>query len=330
MERFCGFPKNEGFGLGKIGRGFLSSMEYTFDSASVCNMCSSPVSAHRVLGRRLNRPQGLRPWRKVGVSTTVLQCNNCGLIYANPLPIPGSLQDHYGIPPEDYWEQGYLGFGVDGGDFSVEIQTFMRLRVGEPGSRQLKALDVGAGIGKGMTALAHAGFEVYGIEPSESFHRMAIEKIGIGRDRLQLARIEDAEFAEGFFDFIVFSAVLEHFYDPAAAIRNALKWIKPDGLIRIEVPSANWLINRLARLFYRAMGSDYVANLSPMHPPFHLYEFSPQSFEAHGAKNKYRIVHRQFHVCPTYMPKLLDRLLRPIMEATKTGMQLTVWLRRLS
>ena len=33
----------------------------------------------------------------------------------------------------------------------------------------MKALDVGAGIGKGILSLSHAGFDTYGFEPSTSF-----------------------------------------------------------------------------------------------------------------------------------------------------------------
>lgn len=257
-----------------------------------------------------------------------MQCDVCDLIYSNPLPIPNSIQDHYGVPAEDYWEKEYFGFDAADEYFKSEIETFEKLYGASPAQKKLTALDVGSGIGKCMKVLAHRGYDAFGVEPSESFYKMAIEKAGFGNDRICLAKVEDAEFEESFFDFITFGAVLEHFYDPSTALKKALKWIKPDGLIQIEVPSAHWLMNRLINKFYKFSGSDYVSNLSPMHKPFHLYEFSPRSFEVHGKQNGYSIIHKEFHVCQTYLPKMIDPIFRRIMETTKTGMQLTVWLRK--
>ena len=68
----------------------------------------------------------------------------------------------------------------------------------------------------------------------------------------------------------------------------------------------------------------------PMHSPFHLYEFGLRSFEFHGARAGYQIVHYEYYVAQTYMPKVLDPLLRRVMEMTRTGMQLEIWLQRKS
>src|SRR5436309_475319 len=96
--------------------------------------------------------------------------------------------------------------------------------------------------------------------------------------------------------------------------------------MHVEVPSASWLVGRIGNLFYRLSGSGYVVNLSPMHPPYHLYEFKPQSFLAHARSHGCSVAFHQFHVCQTYAPRWLDALLASIMRATNTGMQLEVWL----
>ena len=104
--------------------------------------------------------------------------------------------------------------------------------------------------------------------------------------------------------------------------------LKPGGLIHIEVPSSNWLIGRIINLYYKLRMTDYVGNLSPMHEPFHLHEFSLKSFQIHAGNNNYNIVHHDYYVCQTYMPKILDVLIKPYMKKTKTGMQLCVWLKK--
>ena len=298
-------------------------MEYTFSYIEQCNMCGSDTKNHIIMGRRLNRSQGRKPKNKIGISTTIAKCTDCNLVYSNPIPVPKDIQDHYGIPPESYWKEEY--FQLNDSYFQLEITKLKTLMKIEQGN---KSLDIGAGIGKSMIALERAGFDAYGIEPSEPFFKRAIEKMGIQQDKIKLATVENAEFPSNYFEFITFGAVLEHLYDPSAAIERAMNWLKPNGILHIEVPSSKWLINKLVNRYYRITGTDYVANLSPMHRPFHLYEFGLESFNKNSAKNNFEVAAYEYFVCPTYMPKALDFILKPYMEKTKTGMQLTVWLRK--
>lgn len=62
--------------------------------------------------------------------------------------------------------------------------------------------------------------------------------------------------------------------------------------------------------------------------PFHLYEFDLDSFRRLGEKLTFDVDH--FHVDVNHiwnMPKILHPILHKWMEITKTGMQLTVYLR---
>ena len=119
---------------------------------------------------------------------------------------------------------------------------------------------------------------------------------------------------------------MEHLYDPSESIKKALKSLKPGGLIRIETTSSAWLTSRIANFYYKIIGTDYVANLSPMHVPYHLYEFSLGSFKENAEINSYKVVYHEYFVCRTFMPKILDVFLRPLMKYTNTGMELCVWL----
>ena len=123
-----------------------------------------------------------------------------------------------------------------------------------------------------------AGFDTYGLEPSETFREMAISKMKIDDEKLKLGGVEDLDYPKESFDFITFGAVLEHLYHPAENLKKATEWLKPGGIIHAEIPSSNWLISKLLNLYYSLKGTNYVSNLSPMHVPFHLYEFSEKSF----------------------------------------------------
>src|SRR4051812_9671987 len=107
-------------------------------------MCGAPASAHRVLGKRLSRPHGLRPSRKQGIAVTIMRCGECDLVFANPQPRPITIGDHYDVPPEEYWTAAYFD---DQKDYYVhDINTERRLRAGTTA----RVLDIGAGLGKGV------------------------------------------------------------------------------------------------------------------------------------------------------------------------------------
>ncbi len=300
------------------------TLSYTFVPIDACEMCGSAPRQHRLMGLRLNTSQGRSPKRASGIAVSVKRCSGCGLVFADPRPVPADISDHYGAPAEDYWPPGY--FEYDPSYFSREIGEVKRLLDFEPGMR---ALDIGAGLGKCMRSLANAGFDAYGIEPSEPFHRKAISEMGADSTRLELATLEAANFPKESFDFITFGAVLEHLQEPSKAIDRALEWLKPGGIIQIEVPSSDHLVSKIINAYFALRGTNYVTNISPMHAPFHLYEFTLRSFEKNGARLGYAIAHHRYDVCEIMnLPRIAHPLLRWWMARTDTGMQLTVYLRK--
>ena len=297
--------------------------KYTFIPVSECQMCKSGSDQFRVLGKRLNRAQGKKPAKRSGITVSVCKCRNCGLIFSNPMPLPENFEDHYAIPPESYWKESY--FQDEKNYFQGAIKILNSLMPFQSGMR---SLDIGAGLGKQMKALEAAGFEAFGFEPSPPFYERAISKMKIDPEKLKLASIEEAVYPENHFDFISFGAVLEHLAEPSISIEKALTWLKPNGILHIEVPSSDWLIARMANIYYKMIGTDYVGNLSPMHEPFHLFEFTLKSFEVHARLFNYKIAHHDYYIGDTYLPGSLSSIVRPVMKWTNTGMQLCVWLQK--
>jgi SAM-dependent methyltransferase len=300
-----------------------SRLKYEFIPVSECEMCGS--HRQKVLGMRLNCSQGKRPRDVSGVAVCIKKCLDCDLIFSDPRPKPANISDHYGIPPESYWTHP-SAWHVSDTYFSLEIEEARKLL---DFRHRIKALDVGAGLGKAMTAMTRAGFDTWGIEPSEPFRAKAIERMGIPADRLQSAGVEDAQFPPASFDFVSFGAVLEHIQEPGRALERAMTWLKPGGVLQAEVPSSKWLMNRVANLFFALHGVNYVSNLSPMHSPFHLYEFGLESFRRHAQRGGYEVAQHRYQVCSIYhVPRLLHPPLKKYMEWSDTGLQLTVWLQR--
>jgi len=302
----------------------MKQSTYTFHYIENCEMCGADTSDNPVLGSRLNQSQGLSPKSKTGISVTILKCKNCKLIYSQPLPIPETIQDHYNTPPELYWGQEY--FTVNDHYFSEEIKIVKSLLSFTPG---MTSLDIGAGLGKCMRVMEKAGFDPFGFEPSIHFYDRAISKMGIPKDKLQLGMIENVTYPKNKFDFITYGAVFEHLYHPSESLEKSLEWLKPRGIIHIEVPSSKYLIARLINFYYKIRGTNYVTNISPMHMPYHLYEFDLKSFEKLGEKLNFKIEKYQYYVCEIpFIPKILKPLFRYFMHLTNTGMQLTVYLRK--
>ena len=302
----------------------MNILRYHFKEVEHCVMCGHPNNKNKVLGQRLNKSQGFGPKGKHGITTSVVQCTNCQLIYSNPQPIPFDIQDHYGVPPEEYWNEAYFTWTPD--YFSHEITIAKKLLKPQG---QLTALDVGAGLGKSMISLERAGFDVWGLEPSVPFRDKAIEKMGINPDRLKIGMIEELDYQKNFFDFITFGAVLEHLYNPAESIERAMQWLKPGGVIQIEVPSADYFMPKIYNFYYRLIGTNYVTNLSPMHEPFHLYEFSLKSIKELSKKLPFEVAHHEYFVGVIYhLPGFLHPILKRYMDKSKTGMQLSIWLRK--
>ena len=286
-------------------------------------MCHAPAAEAKILGRRLSTRQGVRPGRQLGITATVQRCRTCGLVFTNPQPLPGSVGQHYGSQPEAYWAADYLEHG--GAPAAHYIDEFhARWR----GDRRAVTLDVGAGVGHTMVAFQQAGMDAWGIEPGVAFRQRALERPELRADRLIHAAVETADLHAAHFDFISMTAVLEHLADPAVALERAVGWLEPGGLMVATVPSSDWLVGRALNLVYRAQGFDYVTNVSPMHRPFHLVEFTRRSFAAHGLRAGYEIADSRVVVCDTYAPRGLRRIAHRVMERTGTGMILEVWLRK--
>jgi hypothetical protein len=109
---------------------------YSFITRDSCEMCGA--GQRNTIGLRLDSSQGSRPERASGVAVTIAKCDACELIYANPMPVPESLDDHYAVPAEAYWLPEY--FDEDPTLFAAEIATAKRLLGFREG---MTALDIG-------------------------------------------------------------------------------------------------------------------------------------------------------------------------------------------
>jgi 2-polyprenyl-3-methyl-5-hydroxy-6-metoxy-1,4-benzoquinol methylase len=116
--------------------------------------------------------------------------------------------------------------------------------------KTLCVLDIGCGTGVLSEAVKKKGYMVWGIEINREAADRALPRIDrvINEDVSQFEKIERI-IGNQRFEYIIFSNILEHLYDPCLTIKNYLKFLKPDGKILISVPNVAVWFNRIKLLF---------------------------------------------------------------------------------
>jgi len=295
---------------------------YTYKYIKECPLCKSSEKQFRIMGKRQNKSHGRFPKKNVAITTTVIRCKHCGLIFSSPLPIPAIFDMHYNVPPDNYWTEGYLERANAG---SKNLINFLKDKINMQAGD--KVLDVGSGLGFTIKRLMDTGYDAYGVEPSSIFVNFAIEKNQIPNTRIYTSVFEEA-LINSKFNLILFQAVFEHLPNPFQSLEKALNLLVPGGKIFIEVPNAKWLIGRLYNLYYKLSGTDYVTNLSPMHIPYHLYEYSLKTFQKSALAEKYNIFFYQYWNCYDSKYLLKRFIVNKLMKWSNSGMELVLILEK--
>ncbi|MEQ1756793.1 MAG: class I SAM-dependent methyltransferase [Vicinamibacterales bacterium] len=175
--------------------------------------------------------------RRTGFIST---CNDCGLVFSNPQPLPEQLEQLYS--PEGHWGRPR----VEGGEMAptrTEGSEGRRrgdgswARAFDPAGDDLtvtsppkgaKALDFGCGPGSMLDALQDNGWDTWGIEPSfdAAFHR---------HHRLESIPTSPT------FDLIIANHVLEHLPDPLGVLRELGAAARPSAHLLVGVPRLDTL-----------------------------------------------------------------------------------------
>lgn len=190
---------------------------------------------------------GLSRGRKNAIQ--MLSCQNCGTLYTSSFP---GLQNTH-----DY--DTYYGAN------NLSAPDFVHKRLddivaGFSKYRQLnRLLDVGCGAGLFIQAAARAGWNTEGVEISQS----AVEHLrGLGLNVFH-GDLSQAGYAEGYFDVVVASELLEHVPEPRGLIQEIARVLRPGGLFWATTPHAKGISARILGMKW-----------SVISPPEHLQLFS--------------------------------------------------------
>lgn len=181
-------------------------------TAAVCDLCG-PAAATLPLGMRevpVRQRRTLFHWR---ISDAV--CARCGLARAAEVPDDDFLADYYA---EAHTPRSTVVDIEDGFDAEARLVTLRRFAPGRD------VLEFGAGHGGFCRFLEKAGFRARGIDPVQA------------ADRRVVTDPASTNLADVTADVVVAYHALEHLPRPGLWLRNARKWIRPEGTILLEVP----------------------------------------------------------------------------------------------
>jgi 2-polyprenyl-3-methyl-5-hydroxy-6-metoxy-1,4-benzoquinol methylase len=165
-------------------------------------------------------------------SFSLIKCESCSLLVTSPRPANEKLSLYY--QSEDY---------ISHSGKSTNFLNLIYLLVRKISLRWKlsiitkiiptgKLLDIGCGTGEFLNTIKSAGWEVSGVEPSETARRKAEEL-------LQHSLLENLETATGQFEIITLWHVLEHLPDLKGSLEKIFNLLNSDGRVLIAVPNHN-------------------------------------------------------------------------------------------
>ncbi len=170
---------------------------------------------------------------------SIFQCENCGLVQLYPMPSIGEDKEFYdqdnqakfvhkNITLEEAIEKGLP-------DVKRRIH-FLDEQFGNDRSR-VSVLEIGSGYGLFLKQAFESGYDVEGIEISDTRRNIASRLVDCPIYDYNLMDQRLDECTKKKYDAVVMFQVLEHIQDPVTFLMNAKTGLKSTGQLIIEVPN---------------------------------------------------------------------------------------------
>ncbi len=190
-----------------------------------------------------------------GHHAQVVECANCGLVYANPRWSEDELVAAYTAVEDNTYVEERAGRELT---FQRHLRHLEQI-IGPANGRSL--LDIGAYIGVFVEVAAASGWDAVGVEPSAWAAEQAQK-----RNLNVIKGTQDVFGGNGrSFDLITMWDVIEHVSDPTNELKKASNLLKPNGWIAVHTMDSSSLTARI-------MGSRW-----PWLMDMHLYYFSQKT-----------------------------------------------------
>jgi 2-polyprenyl-3-methyl-5-hydroxy-6-metoxy-1,4-benzoquinol methylase len=180
----------------------------------------------------------LEKFREVNETFSLVECRNCRLVTTYPVLSAAEIARYY---PASYYGRANRRFNR----LLERLIPFFRARrrrAIERFVRNGRMLDVGCGRGLLPALMRSRGWEVHGVEFSETAAQHAREVLHVP---VFVGDFRKSPYPPEYFDVVVFWHVLEHLGDPLAALRKSWEILKPGGLLVVAVPNLESLQARV-------------------------------------------------------------------------------------
>ncbi|MEE8391286.1 MAG: class I SAM-dependent methyltransferase [Anaerolineae bacterium] len=183
---------------------------------------------------------------------TIVQCQQCGLVYTDPRPNDHDIVETYQAVEDPLYLEEREGRVLT---FERHLRPLERL-TGPPDGRLL--LDVGCYTGVFVEIAGRHGWDAWGVEPSQ----WAVEQAQARGLHVVQGTLDTAGLPEAYFDVVTMWDVIEHLTDPRETLERTCRLLKPGGLLVVHTVDID-------SLFARLMGARW-----PWLMEMHMYYFS--------------------------------------------------------
>lgn len=202
-------------------------------------------------------------WDKSG--TAFILCNDCGLVFTNPLPDIEVIKDIYKDYLKDFeYDEEYLEMRRKGASLLKNRFYKESKLLSVAGKEKLHLLDVGCGLGFFLKELDDV-FDTCGIEISSFQVGFARQKLGLN---IFHGTLLEAKFPAEYFDVVTMWEVIEHLHNPLEYIKEIHRILKPGGILALSTPNFKGLTSLITKDKWHLCD-----------PEEHLYYFSPKSIK---------------------------------------------------
>ncbi len=226
-----------------------------------CNLCGSnnKTLVFESTLENLTSPSGVGAFHCTstgyGLHHTIVQCTQCGLVYANPRWNKEEIINSYQAVTDPLYVEERDGRVLTFKKHLIPLQKWVG-----PANKQ-SLLDVGAYTGIFVEIAQNAGWNAVGVEPSSwAIENARNRGLNMIHGTLATAEIQDQSFYT-----ITMWDVVEHLTDPASEISRAYQILQPGGWLVLHTMNID-------SIFARLMNKNW-----PWLMEMHLYYFSPKT-----------------------------------------------------
>ncbi len=203
---------------------------------------------------------------------SIVKCDNCQLVFLNPMPSNEILSTYY--PTDFYAYQPYPAVSA----FKKFVKSVLLMNIGTRDPQFIKPgvmLDLGCGSGEFINNKKNEGWQVFGVEPSP---QAAEYGVGVRKLDIQTGTILDTNFSSNFFDYVRSNHSFEHINNPNETLQELHRILKPTGKLHIGVPNIESLNAKIFGRYWWYLGA-----------PVHTFNYSVNTLSAIGKKHGFKV-----------------------------------------